>query len=212
MFLVSILGYALLGIAVLVACIIFIPYKYYISGKKLDESYVKGSVCWLFGAVKINFFKGEGKDSETTVKAFGIERRLKPGKSKEHAKKDSKQKTNSAKKYMKPEVIKKAVDAAFKIFKHCMPARFYVNARAGFEDPALTGMLCAVNAMAWGEFKGVRVRINAVFDDEVIEGRFLIGGRIWVAYLILVAIGTIITRPFRDIWMNDFKTKIKGGV
>jgi len=214
-----VLCYILLAVASVIFLIIFIPYEYYAYGKKLDECYIKGYISWLFGGVKIKFNRSFPGNSEVSVWVLGLNKRLgasersknikeeKPQKKKDKSKKDS-----GFKEYLSGDVIKRILAALFKILKHCMPRKFYMIGKVGFEDPANTGMLYGVIGMAYNLFDRFNIRIQPVFDEEVIEGRFLIRGRLWLPYIILVAIGLLITKPFRNILLSKFARKFKGGV
>lgn len=222
MLLLSILGYILLIIGILLATFILIPYNYNVAGEKLAELELRGSVSWLFGGIKI-IFSQYYKHKEITLVIVGITKKLNiDEKSKrKQDKADSKQgkDTKSAKSkkgfdsgtYLKKDIIQKAFSSILKLLKHCSPKTLSIYARIGFNDPMYTGFLCAFNSQLCFLVNKYNINIQPVFDDEVIEGRFSIGGRIWLPYLILVMIGFLITKPIRNILLSKIKRRNKGG-
>lgn len=229
MLLVSILGYILLVLGVLLTSIILIPYDYSFTGENLVQSQIKGSVSWLFGGLKLTFSQYSKQDREMTLSILGIAKKLSmepksAGDTNKKAKKDKRHDKNNkhvqpakSKKrfdfhtYLKPEIIKKVISLASKILKHCQPKILAVYGRIGFDDPMYTGFLCALQSQFSWLFNKYDLRIEPVFDEEVLEGRFSIGGRIWLAYLILVMMWFLITKPIRNIILANLKRKNKGG-
>jgi len=218
MLLVSILDYILTVIGAIILLIILIPYDYYAYGKKLDECYIKCGAAWLFGGINIGLCKCLREPMETSITILGIRKKIRSekkhrnlNKTQEKTKTHGKKKGSAIQKNLSGELIKKVFTAVVKILYHCKPRRLYINARVGFEDPSHTGLLCAAKGIAYKFFSKHTVRIETVFDDEILEGRFFIRGRIWLFYLILVTVGTLLTKPFRNIWISSVKAKIKGG-
>lgn len=214
LFILSILCYVLLVIGILVLLIIVIPYEYSAFGKKSEECYVRGSFSWLFGGIKLGIYKAWPGPMEASITILGIKKKIEIRKKAMTLKEEKhrKRKRLSTKKYLNIDLIKKVLSAALKILAHCKPRKFYINARAGFEDPSYTGLICAVRGLANQFLEKYHIRIQPVFDEELIEGRFLIRGRIWLPYLILVVVGILITKPFRYILISNIKVKIKGGI
>lgn len=222
MLLLSILGYLLLGIGVLLTTIIFVPYHYSVSGGNLEEPQVKGLISWLFGGLKINF-RPHYKQTEIVLTLFGLTKQVKIRQKSTSAndEKDTypsenlktvKRKQHSTfSQYLKTDIIKKSLSAVLKIFKHCQPEKLSIAARIGFSDPSYTGLLCAFNSQFYDLFDKYDVNIQPVFDEELLEGSFLIGGKIWLPSLILVMIGFLIAKPIRNILISQLKMKIKGG-
>ena len=219
----SILGYILLFIGLAVAAIIFVPYKYHVSGEYFDEPQLRGSIAWLFGGVKINF-QHLNQTTEISLTILGLNKQIKVRpkssgakynkgtKHNENTKTAGNKKPSNFAQYLKRNVIQKAISVFLKLVKHCQPTTFFIQARIGFDDPMYTGLLYAFNSQFYLLFNKYDINIQPVFDEEIIEGRFLIGGRIWLLYLILVMIGFLITKPIRNIFISNFKRKIKGGL
>ena len=225
MIVLTILGYFLLGIGILLAAIIMIPYDYYVTGEKTDESVVNVIISWLFGGIKLDFRKHSLKRGELMLTLLGFKKKVKHGdksKSSSVSKKAPasssdakavKAKHNSNfRKYLKKEILKKILTVILKVFKHCQPRKLSVHGKYGFDDPSYTGLMCAFTNQFYWLFEKYDLDIQPVFDEEVLEGRFLVGGRIWLPYLILVMIGFLITKPIRNILIAQLKLKFKGGL
>lgn len=224
MLLLSIFGYILLIIVTLLAAIILIPYNYNVAGEKFAELELRGSISWLFGGIKIILTRSSEQNKEMTLVIMGITKKLdiqdKSKRKQDKADKHSKDKeANPAKSkkwfdsstYLKKDIIQKAFSSIIKLLKHCLPNTLSVHARIGFNDPMYTGFLCAFNSQLCFLVSKYDINIQPVFDDEVIEGSFSIGGRIWLPYLILVMIGFLISKPIRNILLSKMKRKNKGG-
>ncbi|CAA7601332.1 Protein of unknown function (DUF2953) [Acididesulfobacillus acetoxydans] len=221
--LLSIVGYVLLIIGLVLLAIVFIPYSYHVSGEYFDEAEIEGSLSWLFGGVRIDFYKGSDANIALDVTLCGLTKKTKRGPGSPGAK--SEKKTEARKKgktvrskqlaglarYFDRDVIQKAVSAIVKLLKHCRPKIVSVRARIGFADPMYTGLLYALKSQIYLLWHRYDIDIQPVFDEEIIEGRFLIGGGIWLPYLILVVIGFLFTQPIRNIFISNFRRKIKGG-
>ena len=225
MFVLSILGYILLGIGLLVTAIILIPFHYHASGEKLDELQAKLSVSWLFGGIKLDFNRqSKQKTVFLTIlsfKKFNVKQKttsVPSKKDKEHSDdakigKRKKARSNSNFiKFLRINIFKKILATIFKLFKHCQPKELSIDAKIGFDNPMYTGLMCAFISQLYALLDKNDINLQPVFDEEILEGRFLIGGRIWLPYLILVMIEFLITNPIRNILMAQLKTKIKGGV
>lgn len=225
MLLLSILGYILLILGILLAAIILIPYNYNVTGEKFAELELRGSVSWLFGGIKFIFSRSSKQNKEMTLVIMGITKKLdiqdksKRKQDKADSKHSKDKEANPAKSkkgfdsgtYLKKDIIKKAFSSILKLLKHCSPKNLSIYARFGFNDPMYTGFLCALNSQLCFLVNKYDINIQPVFDEEIIEGRFSIGGRIWLPYLILVMIGFLITKPIRNIIFTKMKKRNKGG-
>lgn len=224
MIVLTILSYLLLGIGILLAAIIMIPYDYYATGEKTDESEVNVMISWLFGGVKLSFRKHSLKRSELAFTLFGFKKNVEHGdKSKSSVSKKAPDSSNTStsvkakhtsnfRNYLKKDIIKKILSVILKVLKHCQPRKLLVHGKYGFDDPSYTGLMCAfTNQFNW-LFEKYDIDIHPVFDEEILEGRFLVGGRIWLPYLIQVMIGFLITKPIRNILIAQLKLKFRGGL
>jgi hypothetical protein len=221
----SILGYLLLGIGVILTAIIVIPYRYRMYGEKFEEAQIEGSITWLFGGIKIGFRLYAKQKMQMNLTLFGLNKkfsfkqktsRTKPTKVREpddtkSPKKVNRKKNTHLNEYFKPAIIKKALSVVLRILKHSLPQTLSLYAKVGLSDPMHTGLLYALKSQFYFLYEKYDIDIQPVFDEEIIEGKFLIGGRIWLPYLILVTIGFLISEPIRNIYITQLKRKFKGG-
>lgn len=212
----DILFYVCLTIFAGVFLVIFVPYEYRIMGKKLEATYVKGSIIWLFGGVSINFRKSIPQKAEIFLRLFGFRKDISGNPNKKRNKESDIQKKKEENKesegyrvFLKTNVLKAIWSFVARIMKNIAPRKLYIKARVGFEDPALTGLLYGIQHIYTNDSKQYQIHIHPVFEDEVIEGRFLIRGKIWLPYLILVLVRLLGSKPFRNIWMKKIKLKMK---
>jgi hypothetical protein len=215
MFLLAILSYVLLSIGLFVTAIIFIPYNYYVAGENLDLPQLQGTVSWLFGGIKISFNRQSQQNKEIILTIFGLKKKVRSRpklKRSENEKSGQNRKRFNFIKYMKRDIIENSISSLVKIVKYCLPKTLSVDTRIGFNNPFYTGLLSAFTNQSSVWFKKYDINIQLVFEEEIIKGRFLIGGQIWLPYLILVMIGFLITKPIRNIFISQLKTKIKGGL
>ncbi len=210
----KIILYVFLTIVALVLLIVFVPFKYYAEGSKYETISVKSYASWLFGAVKINFNYSTQDGIGTNFNLFGIKKgfnKKSEDKSvkKEWGSKAKKVKDKPAYSYFTYEVFTQGLKSVFKILNHYKPSRLRIDAKVGFEDPMYTGLLCAVRNTWFAILNKDSIRIQTNFEDEILEGSFLIGGGIQIFYLILVGIEFVFTKPFKIVLFKNIKYKIK---
>ena len=78
------------------------------------------------------------------------------------------------------------------ILKHIKPRRFELKGRYGFNDPYHTGILCALVNSIIPNGKKNNVDLIPVFDEEIIEGNFILEGYIVPGYLFYLFIKIIV--------------------
>ena len=228
-FLLQILGYLLLAVLLLCLILIIVPYHYRVAGEKYEQSRLEGSIIWLFGGIKIDFsrtFPGRFRVHLTVLGWFRHsfapqtppgkpkqESLPPPGKSEEH--KHSKEKKKSSfKEFLKPDILKEALTTLVKLLKHFQPHTLSVSAKIGFNDPMMTGLLYGLLSQFHFLIHRHDVHVQPVFDEEYLEGQFLIGGRVWIPALLLMMAGFMLSKPVRSIYISKiFKKprKSKGG-
>lgn len=239
MFLLTIIGYILLGFVMILAAMIFIPYHYQAVAENLGHSQMKGSVSWLFGGIRMEFIKYPKRKAETTLIILGLTKKFqeRPDSKKEDQKKFGIASKNNAKKnlhtdsvkdsisaqkrhqnefgirqFLRTDVLKKILASLRKIARHILPDQLIVNAKIGFSDPMYTGFLSVLLTQGYLWYDRFDIAVELVFGQEMLEGRFFIGGRIWLPYLLSVIIGLLVTKPIRNIMLTNLKIKLfKGG-
>lgn len=88
---------------------------------------------------------------------------------------------------------------------HVLPRKVRGNVTVGFEDPAMTGQLLAAAGVFYPLYKE-NIQITPVFDRQVLEGDFLIKGRIFGAAFVWTAWKIYRNRNVRITWQG-FRNK-----
>ena len=94
------------------------------------------------------------------------------------------EKYKEIKKVLKAKITKKAYRflkaRIIKILKHIRPRKVRANLKVGFEDPYITGKVLGYIGMAYGILKinPEKIQIEPYFDKKILEGTFLIKGRV----------------------------------
>lgn len=227
-FLLKALIYILLAILIMILALLFIPYSYSVNGEKYEESFLEGSITWLFGGIKVDFnrpFPGKFKAKLTLFQwiEYPIKARSSPSKEK-HKKNTPKAKKNkphhkskeksSFREFLEPDILKSALVSLTKILNHFQPHTLLISARVGFSDPMLTGLLYGLLSQLHFVIQNYSIKIQPVFEEEGLEGRFLIGGRVWIPYLLFTLIRFLLSQPVRSIYIPKIFKKLgksKGG-
>lgn len=88
---------------------------------------------------------------------------------------------------------------------HVLPRKVRGHVTVGFEDPALTGQLLAAAGVFYPLYRE-SIQITPVFDRQVLEGDFLIKGRIFGAAFVWTAWKIFRNRDVRITWQG-FRNK-----
>lgn len=214
----QILFYILLVIIFLIVAVVFIPFTYRFSGQKDDAGlFLKGNVSWLFGGLKVKLGYSH-HNSFCAISFMGLEKKVdsinstrKKSNYKKQKNKDNAKKKTGLKQYFNRDILKKALECLIKILKYLKPKKFFLRAKIGLDDPADTAFMCEIYNIGNNILNSKNTKIYFDFENEVLEGRFLIGGSIQVFYFILVGIEFLLTRPFRNILFKNIKIKLTGG-
>lgn len=205
MIIISILGYILAIILLILLAVLFIPIEYGASGYKDEEDYnLKVHVSWFFRGLAFSCILENTIWPKLNFKLFGFEvKQKRDGKSENKSeKKKKKQKEKSGKdagKFFNKEFISKAIGAVVDVLVYLKPRVFDIQAVFGFDDPSYTGLACIVvyNIPRMGE--NCNIDLTPVFDEEVLKGRFNIQGRIVLATILWIALKFILSKPVRNI-------------
>ena len=79
-----------------------------------------------------------------------------------------------------------------RLLKAIYPGKWEINASLGFEDPSLTGYVCAVSGAMYMWFRK-HIHIVGDFDEEKIDAKAYFKGRIYIVVLVYV---------FLRVWFN----------
>ena len=91
---------------------------------------------------------------------------------------------------------------ARKIIGHISPQRIEADLRFGFEDPYYTGV---IGAFLYTKFGERSVRLTPVFDEEVLEGWFLVEGRVIPMVVLYLAL-----RGYAPVFFRNIRAKFRG--
>jgi hypothetical protein len=182
---------------VLFAMIIFIPIVYSIEGTKQEQCFFVLRISWLGKIINLVVNKEEHKKMDFFLTIFGFRVTLQDRKKvQEKKKKGEIKKLESKRKKAKQEINKyfsffqrSFLDQSFRltrrVFRHIMPKEYRLHLIYGFEDPADTGMLTGLFYLLFPSIPNSdMMKINPVFEKEMIQGEISIKGRIIIAVLI----------------------------
>lgn len=217
------LGCLLLLLTSILLALIIIPYKYQISGENLEKPLLEGQVSWLFGEIKVGFCYDFPNKVTVTPTIFGIRLQSAVKDNIHQAKKEKKRNNipkDKARHSRKPDfrqflnkaLLREAWNAISGTLRHISPRILFIDARIGLYDPMLNGLLSAFNNQFNKFVNHHNIHLQPVFEEETIKGRFLIGGRIRIAYVIWVFLGFLISKSIRNIILKQLRMKFKGGL
>ncbi|MGE4214509.1 MAG: DUF2953 domain-containing protein [Anaerotignaceae bacterium] len=106
----------------------------------------------------------------------------------------------------KKKVLKACTTLIKRLFKGIFPQSLYIDATIGVGDPALTGHILAMAAIAKGTINS-NINIRGKFDQEIFEGELRIAGRIMVIDIISALVKFIFTKSIYKIWRTYLKGK-----
>lgn len=182
---------------VLFAMIIFIPIVYSIEGAKQERYFFALRISWLGKIINLVVNKEEHEKMDFFLTIFGfritIQDRKKVSKKREKGKlkkeeikkKNVKQDLNKYFSLFQRSFLDQSFRLTRRVFRHIMPKEYRLHLIYGFEDPADTGMLTGLFNLLFPSISNSdMMKINPVFDKEMIQGEISIKGRIIIAVLI----------------------------
>ncbi len=202
---------------IVLSAVLIIPFKYYFTGERFENTIIEGTASWLFGGAKMKFNYSTENGFITRVNILCFKIKLdsskkpdaKDKKDNESKNKDKEKNEKPAYSYFTKEVLKKGLECILKVLNHCKPRQFQLQAKVGFDDPMYTGLLYGIIGAGFAILNKNNINLQPTFEEEGLEGNFIIGGSIRIGYLLLVAIGFVLTKPFRSILLKNSKLKIK---
>ena len=195
-FVFYLLLYLFLILLILIAAIIFIPIVYSVEGKKEEYYFLMARISWLFSFINLIAIKEENKKIKFSLKIFGFRINLK-----DYEKVQKKEKKKEIKKVeQKKQTTKKPLERYFnffqqsfleqsfrlvrRAFRHIKPEVNRLYLIYGFEDPADTGILTGFFYLLFPNSSySNTIKMQPVFEEEIIEGEISIKGRIIIAFL-----------------------------
>lgn len=94
----------------------------------------------------------------------------------------------------------------FKLLKRLRPKEYVIKAKYGFKDPSLTGKVLAGLSIMF-PFAEDHLDIVPCFDSEVLQGRIMIKGRIYIIHFVCMAWNLIWCKYIRILYkdVRNFK-------
>jgi hypothetical protein len=211
MILLYVLEFTGIFILILLAALLFIPFNYLFAGRKYETASVRSSVGWIFGLVKLTYKKSLYSKGIVALQVCGLTFNLKPVKkaieseSKEKNQKkarkrnEKKNESQSSLRFLDKSFINLVFKAFIELLDHIKPKQFYLEGRFGFEDPYYTGITSAFLNILHPKLQQYRINARAVFDEEVLEGKLFISGRIVLVKAAVIALKLYFNKNFRNV-------------
>ena len=182
---------------ILFTMLILIPIVYSVEGAKEERYFLDLKISWLGNIINVKVNKEEHKKMDFFISIVGlhiplhdrkkVQKRSKKGerKKQERKRKKTKQELNKYFSFFQRSFLDQSFLLLKKVLKHILPKKFYLHLIYGFEDPADTGMLTGLFYLLFPNISNSdMMKINPVFDEELIQGEMSIKGRIILAVLI----------------------------
>ncbi len=206
MIILSVLKVICILILVFVLLILFVPFKYSVIARKHEDIFIKASGSWLFGLLGFVFSKRYGSKKKLYVRLlhihFGINKWKKDKLALKIESDNPQIDKNTGKnngRYLNMNFLKPMMKAIKELFCHIKPKKFKLEGRYGFEDPFYTGVALASFNIMRPLFIKYDVNVNAVFEEEILEGNFLIKGRLILIAVVYIGLKTIFNKNVRKI-------------
>ena len=87
------------------------------------------------------------------------------------------------------------------IIVHILPKKIKGNLIFGLDDPALTGEILGVLSLFYPKYQKT-LKIIPVFEQQILEGKVLIKGRIIIAYIVWQAVKLVLDKTARLTFKN----------
>lgn len=85
-----------------------------------------------------------------------------------------------------------------RVLKHIIPRKLSGYARFGFEDPALTGQILSIYSVLY-PFIHDKIQVVPEFNEEILEGKLYVKGRIRVAVVLWAAVKLYFSKDVRRL-------------
>jgi hypothetical protein len=207
MIILKIILYLLLFLLLLLAAALAAPVKYLAEGQKYESSFIRLETTWLFRALNFILLKEDDRKMALSIKIFGfsIVSRKSHKEEKEKVKRKKKKKAHGG--HLGRDYINQVIGLVKAMLDHIKPRVIFAEGTYGFEDPFYTAMSCIIvnNLSSWAE--GFSIKLKPVFDEEVLEGRFLVQGRAVPAVILWQLAIFRLSRPVRE--RNKYKKERK---
>lgn len=204
----------LICIMLLLLAILIIPVKYKVNARinKEDEedkwhAEYTGDVKLLFGFIKIKFMYNEEKP-KFQVRLFGIPILKKATTKKattKNKKAKKKEKKNRKHEFPRVEFMKKCWIFLKDILGIIKPRRFIIEGFYGFDDPSVTGAVCAISGIIKPLIPFCRINLGPVFDEESCDVKINIDGGFFIIEAVYKTLRFIFRKDIRKVLFKKHK-------
>jgi hypothetical protein len=206
MIILKIFGCIILVLLLILILLLFAPVRYFAQGQKYEVSSVSAKAEYMFGVFKLALFKKDTERLQISIKLFG--QALKAGSRQkgriekaEKIKKGKREHRNICGRLADKGYRSRATIMVNEGFRHICPRKFAINGLFGFDDPFDT-------AIAWVFLNSLSIwnegcHITPAFDREMLEGEFIIDGRVVVGKLLWFYAKFRLSKPVRNIYKNE---------
>lgn len=191
-----ILGYVLLILVGFLLLLLIVPTKYSFTGEKYDDAFIKAKVSILLGLIGFYYYNDFEKKNVTKVTILGFSINI-SSKNKKYKSEPKKDKNKNFKDYLNKSFIKSSLISLGMVMLHIKPKKLEIVGKIGLEDPYYTGLICAFKNIFYPRLKNAKINIDTVFEDEVLEGRCLIQGRVILLYIAYIGLRLYCSRPVK---------------
>lgn len=193
----------------LLIALIFIPFEYSLNSQIKESISFEAKVLWMFHLLKANFLKEE---SGLKINFFIGNKRIfsiDPTKKSNHSKKEKKHNKKSNKnnkKFFKQNFLSYAISYFKDILKIIKPKGIEIKGAYGFYDPSITGLLSGFIPIFEQIIPSSDIKLQPIFDDEFIDIKANIWGKIILFSLIYRTLKFILKKEVRKTLFKKSKT------
>lgn len=197
-------------ILILLLSILVIPLKYKLTAhiNKEDEEDIwhaeyTGIFKLLLGFIMIKFIYNK-KNPELKVQLFGlpiVSKRI----AKEKKKESKKEKYNRNHELPGIDIIKKCWTFLKEIIDVIKPEIFNAEGFYGFDDPSVTGAVCAASGIVKPLIPSCRINLTPVFDEESCNVKILLAGGFSMIKALYMSLRFIFRKDIRKVIFKKHK-------
>jgi len=182
-----------LGVLIVLIGLLSLPFSYQAQFSSGEQTTLAALISWS-GLVVGRYKLGQGVEIRVCGYRLSLSRGS-PKQAKGRTKKDKSRKRSW------PSIDLKALwSIVRKVIEHISPQRIEADLRFGFEDPYYTGV---IGAFLYTKYGGGSVQLTPVYDEEVLEGWFLVEGRVIPAVVLYLAL-----RGYAPVFFRNIKAKL----
>lgn len=203
MIILRIAAYIIIALIILILILLMAPVRYQAKGYKYEGYNLAARVSWIFGAVKFIYSIQEGQKASSSLQLLCFPISFKQKKhDREEKQPGGKAKKKSHGKRFLDRGYRREIFKAFKaLWDHAKPHIIYARGRFGFDDPFDTAIVCGF--LSCLGMPDETINITPVFEEEILEGKFEIEGKVVPAFLLICYVRFRFSKPVKYILKNE---------